>query len=295
MSDRDKILPDWIAVDWGTSTLRAWAMAANGEVLARETSDDGMNGLAPEAFEPTLLALISQWNEEVTPIVCCGMVGSRQGWREAPYRTVSCAPIEADGIVAVESAPTVHIIGGVCQETPADVMRGEETQIAGLLAAQSIADGVVCLPGTHTKWVEINGGKIVRFQTFMTGEMFALLRDKSVLRYSVQGDWEDAAFAESVTQSLNDPNAAAAGLFSIRAEGLLGKSRGISGLSGILIGAEIAAARNWAKGCDVHIVGASKLASYYAQALDIAGLSSTQHDAETLTLAGLTQGYRMIS
>ena len=165
----------WIAVDWGTSHLRAWRMGRQDQVIERKVSDAGMGGLAPSEFAPALEGLVGPLD---VPVVACGMVGSRQGWAEAPYFTTPCAPPDAAGATRVGH---VHILPGVRQLDPADVMRGEETQIAGFLAAAPSFDGVICLPGTHTKWVHISAGEIVSFRTAMTGELFALLRDGSVL------------------------------------------------------------------------------------------------------------------
>ena len=177
----------WIAVDWGTSNLRAWAMGAEGP-LAEAVSDDGMGKLQPADFEPALLRLISPWlTAPRTPVLACGMVGARQGWREAPYRAVPCAPVDAAGVLHVPTDPrlTFHIAPGLSQDRPADVMRGEETQVAGVLALHKGFDGVICHPGTHSKWVHVSAGEVVSFQTFMTGEIFALLSTQSVLRHSM--------------------------------------------------------------------------------------------------------------
>ncbi|MEO0743952.1 MAG: 2-dehydro-3-deoxygalactonokinase, partial [Pseudomonadota bacterium] len=152
----------WIAVDWGTSHLRAWLMARDGAVLDRRSSDDGMGGLARDGFAPALHALVG--DALPAPVLACGMVGSRQGWAEAPYAAVPCAPPTIHAAVTVPGAD-VRILPGVKQDSPADVMRGEETQIAGFLARTPGFDGVICLPGTHTKWAHISAGEIVSFRT----------------------------------------------------------------------------------------------------------------------------------
>ena len=117
----------------------------------------------------------------------------------------------------------VRVIPGLKQTSPADVMRGEETQIAGYLAGNPGFDGVLCLPGTHSKWVQVSAGEVVSFRTFMTGEMFALLARTSVLRLTVGEGWHDAAFADAVADSMARPEALSQRLFSIRAEGLCGE------------------------------------------------------------------------
>jgi 2-dehydro-3-deoxygalactonokinase len=288
--------PAWIAADWGTSNLRVWSVAADGAILSAAQSDDGMGKLARDGFEPALLRLIDPMlGPGVTRVYACGMVGSRQGWVEARYRAVPCPPLDA---AALTRAPTtdprieVLIAPGLSQDRPADVMRGEETQIAGALAREPTFDGVLCLPGTHAKWAQISAGEVVSFQTFMTGEMFALLSQTSVLRHGLgdAGDWDDMAFDVAVNDALSRPEALAGCLFGLRAEGLLhqlapGAAR--ARLSGLLIGAELAAARPYWLGQRVAILGASTLARTYARALAAQGLDAELLDGTALTLAGL--------
>ena len=286
----------WIAVDWGTTHLRVWAMDTAGSVSAAASSDDGMGRLSRDGFEPALLALIDGWlaPDRVTPVIACGMVGSRQGWIEAPYRAVPCTPLDGGGFAGApcrDPRLQVRIIPGLKQATPADVMRGEETQIAGFLAREPEFDGVLCLPGTHNKWVRISAGEVVSFQTFMTGEMFALLADHSVLRHSVTTDgWDDAAFTAALDDALSRPDRIAARLFSLRAETLL---QGLTPeaararLSGALIGIELAAARPYWLGQAVAIIGAKGIGAAYATALARQGAEPRLLDGDPLTLAGL--------
>jgi 2-dehydro-3-deoxygalactonokinase len=286
--------PVWIAVDWGTSNLRAWAMSVDGQVLAEASSDEGMGKLSREGFEPALLRLIGAWLAERPPVLACGMVGSRQGWCEAPYRTVPCTPVDRAGLVA---APTmdprlrVLIAPGLKQDKPADVMRGEETQIAGALRLMPGYDGVLCLPGTHSKWVHVSAGEVVSFQTYMTGEMFALLSEASVLRHGMQGGgWEDAAFDAAVSDALAKPERLGARLFSLRAEGLIAgltPSAARARLSGLLIGTELAAAKPYWLGQRVTLIGAEKLSAAYAKALGLQGVEAARLNATDCTLAGL--------
>lgn len=288
------VTPDWIAVDWGTSQLRVWAMAA-GRVLAAASSDDGMGRLSPAGFEPALLRLIEPWlGTGQMPVIACGMVGARQGWAEAPYRPVPCAPVAPGALMPVASGPrlAVRFVPGLSQSKPAaDVMRGEETQIAGVLATLPDFDGIVCLPGTHTKWAHLSAGEVVSFQTFLTGEIFALLAGQSVLRHSVGSEgWDDAAFAEAVADAITSPARVAARLFGLRAEALLADlapETARARLSGLLIGTELAAARPYWLGQRVVIVGADALAGAYAAALAAQGVAAETLPAEAMTLAGL--------
>ena len=169
----------------------------------------------PEPFGPIQWRVVYLFRTE-----SCGhhslIFVDRQGWIEAPYATVPCAALTPGRLVRpqlVDARLSVHVVPGLKQETPADVMRGEETQIAGFLAQEPQFDGVLCLPGTHTKWVRVSAGEVVSFQTFMTGEMFALLSGQSVLRHGTAGDgWDAAAFAAGLDQALSRPALCPAGV-----------------------------------------------------------------------------------
>ena len=289
------MMVEWIAVDWGTTNLRAFAIGRGG-VVAQVTSDDGMGKLDKDGFEPALLRLIGPWLAEgrVTEVVACGMVGSRQGWHEAPYRAVPCAPLDPGSLV---TAPTrdarirVRLVPGLKQVQPADVMRGEETQIAGALALMPGFDGVICLPGTHSKWAHLSAGEVVSFQTYLTGEMFALLSQASVLRHGMQGEgWDEAAFDAGVSDALSRPERIGAKLFGIRAEGLISglpAAAARARLSGLLIGMELAAARPYWLGQAVVIVGSEGISASYSRALKALGVESRLVKGGDAVLAGL--------
>jgi 2-dehydro-3-deoxygalactonokinase len=294
------ITPAWVAADWGTSQLRLWLMDGAGGVIEARRAPCGMGSLAPSEFEPALVGLLG----DALPVtgrltvICCGMAGSRQGWAEARYLAVPCPPPSAK---AATQAPTtdprlaVHLLPGIRQDSPPDVMRGEETQIAGLLAAEPGFDGIACLPGTHTKWVHLSAGEVVSFRTFMTGELFALLSGQSVLRHAMAGEgWDDAAFAEALEEAMARPANVAAKLFEIRAASLLaGLSSGAARarLSGLLIGIELAAARPFWLGQDLRILGESGIAGAYATALEGQGVPARRLDADAMTLAGLAAAW----
>ena len=289
----------WVAVDWGTSHLRLWWMAASGAVLARCDDDRGMGRLTPDQFQPVLEELLAD-DLAAGPLVaiCCGMAGSRQGWAEARYASVPCAPPgigRATHLALGAVGLDVYILPGLSQASPPDVMRGEETQIAGFLAVRPEFDGVLCLPGTHCKWVHISAGEVVSFKTIMTGEMFGLLAGQSVLRHSISGQgMEEAAFGAAVSRALSRPEALVGDLFSLRAEALLAGLDGViarSRLSGLLIGAELAAAKPYWLGREVVILGESGLAQAYRAALVAQGLVADCVDAEEMTLNGLRAAY----
>lgn len=291
-------LADWIAVDWGTTNLRAYSMQG-ATVVARAESDDGMGKLSPDGFEPALRKITGHWCVDDLPVVACGMVGSRQGWVEAPYRSVPCTPMaETLARAPCQRGASVHIVPGLAQRDPADVMRGEETQIAGFLSLNPGWDGVLCLPGTHTKWAQLSAGEVVSFQTFMTGELFALLSEASVLRHSVSAEgWNDDAFSEAVSAAISKPERLAQRLFGLRATGLLQGANAAAtraALSGYLIGAELAAARPYWLGQNVAILGSGSQALAYRSSLALQGVPALLVDTERTTLAGLTAAHRTL-
>ncbi len=297
MSD---IKPDWIAVDWGTSNMRAWAMSASGTVLAEARSDKGMRELASDEFEPELLRTVGDWISGPTTLIACGMVGSRQGWVEAPYASTPC-PALPEGFARTPAQHPdlqVHVIPGIKQTSPADVMRGEETQIAGFLTRNKNWDGVICLPGTHTKWVHVSADEVVSFQTFMTGELFATISENTVLRHTIAPDgWDDAAFISAIEEAMARPERLAARLFALRAEGLLNDLPGTAArarLSGLLIGAELAAAKPYWLGQQIAVIGATGLSQLYVQALAAQHAPTNLVKGDAITIAGLTAAYRRL-
>jgi len=291
------IVADWVAVDWGTSNLRAWAMAHDGTVLAAASSDKGMGEITPDAFEGALLDLISEWLNGPTTIIACGMVGAREGWIEADYLPVPCPTLPEGFTTAPTNDPrlSVHIIRGICQSNPADVMRGEETQVTGFLSRNPNWDGVICLPGTHTKWVHVSADEIISFQTFMTGDLFAAISGHTVLKHALSADgWNEDAFAETLSDTISRPERLATHLFSLRAENLLQNlpdATARARLSGLLIGAELAGARAYWLGQQIAV---GTLAGHYVKALGLQGAPATQVQADSATLAGLTVAYRRL-
>lgn len=293
---KSEIIPEWIALDWGTSNLRGWAMRGS-EVLDSARSEEGMARLGRGDFGAALGRLCAGWQVGPgTPVVACGMVGSRQGWIEAPYRALPCAPLGGPFAALSEGPFELRVVPGLKQASPPDVMRGEETQIAGFLALNEGWDGVILLPGTHSKWVQVSAGEVVSFETYMTGELFGLLSEGSVLRHSLQGGaWDGEAFEAGLEEALMKPEKLAARLFSLRARDLLeGSDPGAARarLSGLLIGAELAAARPYWLGTRIAILGAEGMARAYAKGLERQGAPATLAEAERMTRAGLTAAWR---
>lgn len=295
-------IADWVAVDWGTSNLRAWGIGPDGAVAFEKTSPKGMGKLAREEFPAALAELL----EDVAPayggtldVLICGMAGARQGWLEAPYLE---APTDLRGLLDSAVRPEMPdrsiapaILPGVCQKAGADnVMRGEETQLLGLAALNPGFTGVVCMPGTHSKWAQLSGTRIERFSTAMTGEMFEVLRTHSVLRHSLAGDLDGPGrgegFAAGAAAGLEHPEQLLGTLFQVRAGSLLSGRQPdwcAGYLSGLLIGTEIGSNRHLIGDQPVPLIGSPALCALYAQVLDMAGAKGQPQDATEIVLAGL--------
>lgn len=249
------VRPALIGLDWGTTAMRAYLFDAQGNVLATRASSDGIMRLPqPGGFDAAFEAACGDWldHSPSLPLIAAGMVGSAQGWREAPYiDTPADASALVAGIVRVTTGRgvTVHIVPGVIErgDLP-NVMRGEETQIVGALASEAIggdARSLVGLPGTHAKWAIVRGERIESFHTFMTGELYAALREHTILgRTMVDPPAPDTqAFLRGVTVAEHAHSAGLlATIFSTRTLGLTGALRAEQQpdyLSGLLIGHEL--------------------------------------------------------
>lgn len=296
--------PSFAASDWGTTRLRLWLLDAAGNVAAERRSDEGLLAAQPDRFSEILERQLADMGAPADlPVIICGMAGSRQGWVEAPYVTVpaSLGDIFAGAVRVADARRDVRIVPGLAQrdaDAP-DVMRGEETQLAG--AAASLADGshVVCMPGTHSKWVAVEHGVVSRFQTYMTGELFSVLSGHSILGLSL-GKEEHSVAADdpAFRRWCGDALAGAAGLepllFRIRAATLLQGLQPVdasAALSGLLIGAEIAAARKsfGRKAGEVVLVASGAMKDLYEAALGLAGLTVVLIDADAAVRAGLVR------
>ena len=288
-----------ISVDWGTTNARAWLLEGDGRVRLRASSKAGMGGLAAEDFAPALQALVGAWRSDhpAVPVLLSGMVGARGGWREAGY--VPCpfdAKALADGLVdvadGVRIVPGARTLRTVGSEPMRDVLRGEEVQILGALA-ETRALTQLCLPGTHSKWVDLVAGRADAFTTYMTGELFALLAKDSILARSV-GEPSDrpfgSAFEDGVAVGRAMPVAAA--LFGVRTRDVaagLPAAQNRAFLSGVLIGHEVEGATKAAGPALkplVGLCGQPNLVSLYARALETMGVASATIDVEQATLRG---------
>jgi 2-dehydro-3-deoxygalactonokinase len=280
-----------IGLDWGTSNLRVMRIAPGGAVLAARSDPRGAGGLDCDDFPRVLAEVAGAWLDEGLPILACGMAGGRGKWREAPYVAAPARINDlARGLVSPAGNPGVAIVPGVKRVEDGrmiDVMRGEETQVVGLDLA---AAGRIVAPGTHSKWIHAEPGRILGHRSFMTGELFAAIRKGTIMGAGMGEPGVDPdAFANGVRRALRDP-ALTAALFSVRVEGLadrLSPASAADYLSGLLIGAEVAAHRDDATG-PVTLVGAETLTARYTIALALAGFSDVQvADGAAATARGL--------
>lgn len=292
---------NWVAVDWGTSNLRAWGIGADGAVVFERSSEKGMGKLSKEEFAPALLELVGHEGDQQPDleIVVCGMAGAKQGWLEAPYVE---APADLGALYQNAVHPEVSgtklkvsILPGVCQRGgDENVMRGEETQLLGLASVREGYAGIVCMPGTHSKWAKLNGTRIEHFSTAMTGEMFEVLRTHSVLRHSLNGALDGPersdGFLAGATDGLERPEQLLGMLFRVRAGSLLSgrQPAWCAGyLSGLLIGTEIASNRHLIGDAAVPLIGSPVLCELYRQVLGMIGARGEPQDATQIVLAGL--------
>jgi 2-dehydro-3-deoxygalactonokinase len=298
--------PRLIALDWGTSNLRARLLGDGGACLEERSAGCGVMAVPAGGFNAALVDVCGDWlRAHAVPLLASGMVGSRQGWMEAPYLACPAGPASAATaltLVPVDAGPaaakrTLHVVPGLCWQDPngvADVMRGEETQVWGAGVA---AGGLCVLPGTHSKWVWTDpAGRIAGFRTFMTGELYSLLCQHSILgRLMDPAAGEDlASFDAGVRRGLGGSAVATHAIFAARTAGLMGTvpPSGLRDhLSGILIGAEIGGAlaesppRPHDADSTLTLIGDEGLCRRYARALQLAGRASRPAQAQA-TLRG---------
>ncbi|GAB4192968.1 MAG: 2-dehydro-3-deoxygalactonokinase [Thalassobaculales bacterium] len=267
-----------IALDWGTTNLRAYLVGGGGAILDRRASAEGILNVPPGGFPDAFARAIAGWPG--LPALMAGMVGARQGWVEVPYLEVPAGlPALA---AALHPAPggVARIVPGLCRRAdPPDVMRGEEVQVLGIGG-----DGAFCLPGTHSKWVMVEGGRIVDLASHMTGEVFDVLRRHSILGRMMVDGHDEAAFAAGVARS-GQPGGLLNHIFGARAGVLLEvlpAAGAASFLSGVLIGHELRAA----PALPITLVGAGPLCDLYERALALLG-RGCRRAGEEASVAGL--------
>jgi len=284
----------FLVADWGTTSRRAWLLGGDGEVLASVEDGRGMLSIPPGGWEPAFAELKGALGGvEPRLSLIAGMAGADRGWRDAGYLPCPAAIDDlARGLCWVEP-DTVAIVPGlaVTGDGRADVMRGEETQILGAIAAGlAPPDCVACHPGTHTKWISVHGAKVARFRTVMTGELFALLKAHSILAGQLReevtpGPDFDAGLDRGLATGEAIPD-----LFAIRADALSGAGRignGAAYASGLLIGADIRAGLTKEPDGEVYVIGRPDLAALYVRAIEGSGRRAVAVDGGTAVVAGL--------
>lgn len=282
----------FIAVDWGTTNRRAYRLDSSGQCVD-EFEDDGGVLTVPAGGFPDAVAQIRQRLGD-HPLLLAGMIGSNRGWKEAPY--VPC-PAGLDDLAAKLAwagereaiVPGVSYIG----DGRADVMRGEEVQLLGAVAAGLVDPmGLVCHPGTHNKWVTLRHGKVDRFQTVMTGELYSLLKEHSILSDLLQREVQiNDVFKEAARHAI-DHEALPADLFGVRARVLLGEAKKDDAAcyaSGLLIGADVRIGLSIPTGAQIAVIGRPELTRLYAAAIATTGRDVIEHDGETCFLAGINE------
>lgn len=292
--------PAFIAVDWGTTSFRLWLLSRSGDVLAERRSAEGMTTAMRTGFAEVLQSHLDAIGApQDLPVLVCGMAGARQGWVEAGYIDVP-ASLSAvlKGAVRVPGVDRdIRILPGLAQRDAhsPDVMRGEETQLLGALAATGGEETLVCMPGTHSKWVTVKDGDVTGFATFMTGELFEVISKQTILSHAVAEaeafSGEHAAFTAAVRDIYAQPQMATNRLFTLRSGQLL---HGLSAtdakarLSGTMIGLEIAGAHARAqRETPVVLIGSGALGALYEGAFAALGVRYGVIDADEAVRRGL--------
>ncbi|MEO1969294.1 MAG: 2-dehydro-3-deoxygalactonokinase [Sphingomonadaceae bacterium] len=280
---------NYIAIDWGTTNRRIYLMRADGRIARTARSDRGVLAMAGAAYVDEIAAIREEFGE--LPIIAAGMVGSSKGWRDVPYCD---APVDLGGLAdaVVPCGDRVYLVPGVAQRLPghANVMRGEEVQALGACSAGfAPADSLFCQPGTHSKWISVTGCRIDDFTTAMTGELYALLSRQSVLSEMIVNEpVAGQPFMDGLARSRADCDLVSA-IFNVRSACLLGlmeREDSASYLSGLLIGADVAARKDIA-GSEVFLLASGPLAELYGLAIEAMGGRQQTIDSSASFAAGI--------
>ncbi len=279
--------PVLIGVDWGTSSFRAYLIGQDGCVIDSIKADEGILSVRDGNFESVFERLLVEWltTHSTVPIVLSGMITSRNGWVELDYLplpTALTAFASALTPFTTQAGRRLYFVTGLaalCPEMAPDVMRGEETELIGQLCYHG-GDGLFLLPGTHSKWVWIEGSRIMEFQTFMTGEVYAVLKEYSILgRLLSLGVEREEAFERGVIWHKEHPGSILHTLFSVRTLPLferIPREDVADFLSGLLIAEEISGALRTRRDLlQVIVIGRGDLAKRYCHALGLMGVQAT--------------------
>jgi len=288
-----------IAVDWGTSSFRLWLLDPAGGILGERRSDQGMMAAAKPGFANVLQSHLDALGVAADlPVVICGMAGARQGWVEAGYVDTPAHLTDIlDRAVRVPDQPRdIRILPGIAQRdvTSPDVMRGEETQLLGVVCLDGAGEADVCMPGTHSKWVSVRGGTVEGFGTFMTSELFSVVARDTILSHAVAGAEaaEDIdAFKRAVAVAYDQPALASSLLFQVRSGQLLfGGSAAAARetISGTLIGLELAGGLGGRMLREpVTLIASGRLQKLYLTAFETLSVPVRSIDADDAVRRGL--------
>lgn len=282
----------FVAVDWGTSSLRGALIDAEGRVLEEQSHPRGILTVKHGGFAEVFETLFADWMRPPgTRCLISGMAGSKQGWVEAPYCPCPAGVDEVRGRILEIEPRRISIVPGLSDSHDGvpDVMRGEEVQIFGAMALTGLRDGLFVLPGTHNKWATVKKGRVTSFRTFMTGEFYALLSQHSILARTLDASapLDEAAFMQGVTQADNGQGLLH-NAFGARTLALFDRMSArdlASYLSGILIGEELRTQSIHAAS-ELVLIGAPALTRRYTLALQASGTTARSLGAEA-TWAGL--------
>ena len=287
-------MAEWIALDWGTSSFRAY-LVRDKFILDKISTNDGMKFVSKANFKNILIKNICVWlkSYNIKTILVSGMVGSKQGWVEVPYKKCPCSVLKLNFTkIKISKKINVIILSGISQQRPDDVMRGEETQIAGYLLKNKFFEGSICLPGTHSKWVQILDMKIIKFNTFLTGELFEIIKKNSILCHNLNSNKIDEKIVlKSAKNIMVDPSFFTNKLFNIRAKGLLRDTSDIENnsiLTGYILAMEIIASKSYWENKDVILIGSKKLNRLYELILHKKCKSITNIKSDEMTVKGLS-------
>jgi 2-dehydro-3-deoxygalactonokinase len=292
--------PAYVAVDWGTSSFRLWLIDRAGQVLAERRSGEGMMAAAKAGFATVLQShLAAVEAPDTLPVLVCGMAGARTGWIEAGYvdTPAPLAAILKQAVRVPGEARDIRILPGIAQRDVArpDVMRGEETQLLGALGLDAAGEALVCMPGTHSKWVRVKDGTVEHFSTFMTGELFSVVSRETILSLAVAGadDADDvASFKAAAVAAFEAPAFAANLLFGARSRQLLFGGTPAAAretVSGTLIGVELAAGLSGTlPKAGVTLIASGRLAMLYKLAFDALSVTVAPIEADEAVRRGLS-------
>lgn len=290
-----------ILIDWGTTNLRAFLVDAEGKILEQRDSDKGIKSVQAGGFLEVFQEITHGWSD-VSCTLMAGMVGSANGWEEAPYTPLPASITEIEqSIHPLSVLDDVYIVGGLSYLDPSgsyDVIRGEEVQILGLLDKTRPLKGenrekkIVCLPGTHSKWLEIDGEHITAFNTVMSGDFFSAVCKQTImsLMLKVKQVHSPETFLRGVSTA-GTPGGVMSRMFKVRTASLFGQIEPEhieSMISGIIIGSEIDEAQKlYHSGETVHVIGSASLNQKYGDALEQFDIDYVLHEGEKLSLTGM--------